>query len=135
MRVVIDTNVWVSAALAPGPPRDVLKAWTSHTSIEVVMCLELYEEIAEVLLKREKIRKWLTIDEAQRYLDALRALVDFAPNPLVEEVGLRDSADSYIVALARQGRCDFIVTGDKDLLEWPDQRPTCLTPKEFLSRL
>ena len=99
------------------------------------MCLELYEEIAEVLLKREKIRKWLTIDEAQKYLDALRMMVDFAPNPPVEEVELRDSADLYIVALARQGRCDFIVTGDKDLLEWPDQRPPCLTPKEFLSRL
>ena len=99
------------------------------------MCLELYEEIAEVLLRREKIRKWLTIDEAQRFLVAIRELIDFAPNPHVEEVGLRDSADSYIVALARQERCELIVTGDRDLLEWAEQSPPCITPKEFLLRL
>ena len=99
------------------------------------MCLELVQEMAEVLLQREKIRKWLTIDEAQNFVDAIGSLVDFASNPLVEDVGLRDSTDSYIVAVARQSGCEFIGTGDKDLLEWPEQRPPCLTPKEFLSRL
>ena len=133
MRVVLDAYVWVSAALAPGPPRDVISAWISNGSIEVIMCIELYEEIAEVLLRREKIRKWLTMSEAEHYLEALKALVDFSPNPHIEEVGLRDSADSYIVALARQERCEFIVTGDKDLLEWPDQRPPCVTSRDFLS--
>ena len=64
MKVVVDTNVWVSAVLTPGPPREVIDLWVSRSTIEVVMCLELYEEIAEVLLQREKIRKWLTIDEA-----------------------------------------------------------------------
>ena len=135
MKVVVDTNVWVSAVLTPGPPREVIDLWVSRSTIEVVMCLELYEEIAEVLLQREKIRKWLTIDEAQKFLDTIRALVDFVPNPHVEEVGLRDSADSYLVALARQERCELIVTGDRDLLDWSDQSPQCLTPKEFLSRL
>ena len=135
MRVVIDTNVWVSAALAPGPPREVLEAWTSHSSIEVVMCFELFEEMSEVLLQREKIRRWLSVDEAERCLTAIRAIVSFVPNPLNDEVGLRDNADSYIVTLARQENCEFIVTGDRDLLEWPDQRPPCITPKEFLNRL
>jgi len=99
------------------------------------MCPELYEEIAGVLLQREKIRKWLSIEEAQKFVDTIRGLIDFAPNPHVEEVGLRDSADSYIVALARQERCELIVTGDRDLLEWAEQSPPCITPKEFLLRL
>ena len=55
MKVVVDTNVWVSAVLTPGPPREVIDLWVSRSTIEVVMCLELYEEIAEVLLQREKI--------------------------------------------------------------------------------
>lgn len=135
MRIVIDTNVWVSAALTPGPPRDVLKVWTSHSSVEVVMCLELFEEMSEVLLQREKIRRWISLDRAQEYLDSVRALINFVPNPQADDVGLRDGADSYIVALARQERCEFIVTGDQDLLEWPDQTPPCITPKEFLNRL
>jgi len=88
-----------------------------------------------VLLQREKIRTWLTIDEAQRFLVTIGELLDVAPNPHVEEVGLRDSADSYIVALARQERCELIVTRDRDLLEWPGQGPSSLRPKEFFSRL
>lgn len=129
----MDTNVWVSAVLTPGPPREVIDLWVSRSTIEVVMCLELYEEIAEVLLQREKIRKWLSINEAEKYLGTIRALTDLVPNPPFKDVGLRDSADSYLVALARQERCEFIVSGDRDLLEWPDQMPPCITPNEFLS--
>ena len=99
------------------------------------MCLELYEEISEVLLEREKIRKWLTTDKAHKFLDAIRALITFVPNPTVDDVGLRDSDDAYIVALARRESCEYIVTEDRDLLEWPDQQPPCVTPKEFLSKL
>lgn len=99
------------------------------------MCLELFEEMSEVLLQREKIRRWISLDRAQEYLDSVRALINFVPNPQADDVGLRDGADSYIVALARQERCEFIVTGDQDLLEWPDQTPPCITPKEFLNRL
>jgi len=135
VRIVVDTNVWVSAALAPGPPRDVLHSWVSNNSIEVVMCFELYEEISEVLLQREKIKKWLTADEAHKFLDAIEVLINFVPNPTVDDVGLRDSDDSYIVALARRYDCEYIVTGDRDLLEWPAQQPPCVTPKEFLSKL
>jgi putative PIN family toxin of toxin-antitoxin system len=99
------------------------------------MCLDLYEEISEVLLQSEKLRRWLAIDKANGFLIAIRELVNFVPNPPDVDVGLRDRADSYIVALARQERCKFIVTGDRDLLEWSDQSPPCVTPKEFLSRL
>ena len=99
------------------------------------MCFELYEEISEVLLQREKIRKWLTADKARKFLDAIKVLITFVPNPTVDDVGLRDIDDSYIVALARREGCEYIVTGDRDLLEWPDQQPPCVTPKEFLSKL
>jgi putative PIN family toxin of toxin-antitoxin system len=98
------------------------------------MCSELYDEISEVLLEREKIRKWLTTDKAHKFLDAIRVLITFVPNPTVDDVGLRDSDDAYIVALARREACDYIVTGDRDLLEWADQKPPCVTPKEFLNK-
>lgn len=135
MRIVVDTNVWVSAALAPGPPRDLIEAWASQGKFDIVMCLELYDEISEVLTQREKIRRWISLDAAEKYLESIRLLIDLAPNPRVEEVGLRDSADSFVVALARQEHCEFIVTGDLDLLEWPEQRPLCIKPKEFLERI
>lgn len=39
----------------------------------------------------------------------------------------RDPDDDYLVALAREHNADYIVTGDKDLLEWPEQRPPVVT--------
>lgn len=39
--------------------------------------------------------------------------------------------DDYLVALGREYEADYIVTGGKDLLEWPEQRPLVLTPGVF----
>jgi predicted nucleic acid-binding protein len=38
---------------------------------------------------------------------------------------------TYLVALAREHSANFIVTGDKDLLEWEDQTPPAMTPAAF----
>lgn len=61
-------------------------------------------------------------------------MVDLVPDPLVEEVGIRDSEDAYLVSLARMHHRDFIVTGDKDLLEWEHQEPPCIAPATLLDR-
>ena len=47
------------------------------------------------------------------------------------EAATRDVDDDYLVALAREHSADFIVTGDKDLLEWEDQTPPAITPAAF----
>jgi predicted nucleic acid-binding protein len=43
----------------------------------------------------------------------------------------RDVDDDYLVALARQYDADYIVSGDKDMLAWPDQRPPVISPADF----
>jgi predicted nucleic acid-binding protein len=43
----------------------------------------------------------------------------------------RDPDDDYLVALTRQHTVDYIVTGDKNLLEWDDQAPPAITPAAF----
>ena len=42
-----------------------------------------------------------------------------------------ESATTYLVALARAHGADFIVTRDKDLLDWDEQRPAVITPAAF----
>ncbi len=36
--------------------------------------------------------------------------------------------DDYLIALAREHGVDYIVTGDKDLLEWSEQQPPVIAP-------
>ena len=49
MKVVIDANVWISAAIRKGPSHVVVERWLAGGDIEVVMCPELLDEISEVL--------------------------------------------------------------------------------------
>ena len=128
MKVVIDANVWISAAIHKGPSHELVERWLAGAEIEVVMCPELLAEISEVLTTRERLRKWISHEHAMAYIEIIGTMVDLVPDPPVEELGVRDSDDTYLVSLARRHNCDFIVTGDKDLLEWERQEPRCITP-------
>lgn len=77
------------------------------------------------------MRKWIALDVAEHFVETLRVLADVVPDPAEVEATTRDVDDDYLVALAREHGADYIVTGDKDLLEWPDQRPPVLSPAAF----
>ena len=134
MKIVIDANVWISAAIQRGPSYVIVDRWLGGAEIDVVMCPELLHEVSEVLTSRERLRKWISRERAAAFIEMIGTMVDLVPDPPVEEVGIRDSEDAYLASLARMHTCDFIVTGDKDLLEWEHQEPPCITPASFLDR-
>ena len=135
MRVVLDANVFVSAAIRSGPSHRIVQRWLQSGSFEVVMCPALLAEIVEVLTGRERLRRWIELGVAERFVDTLRTLVDLVDDPIDVAVATRDRDDDYLVALARAHHADFIVTGDRDLLEWADQRPSVITPAAFETML
>src|SRR2546430_10364049 len=63
LRLVLDTNVLVSALIQPlGPSGEVLRAWGAG-DVELVLCPELLSELAEVLARpklRSRVRENLT---------------------------------------------------------------------------
>ena len=132
MRVVLDANIWVSAAIRTGPAYRIVQSWLSGSArFEVVICPALIAEVEQVLTQRPRLRKWIALDVAERYVETLRVLADVVRDPAEVEATTRDVDDDYLVALAREHGADYIVTGDKDLLEWPDQRPPVLAPAAF----
>ena len=56
-------------------------------------------------------------------------------DPATIEPVLRDTSDDCLVALAREGGADAIVTSDKDLLEQADLAPPAITPRVACERL
>ena len=135
MKIVIDTNVWVSAAIREGPSHDLVQKWMAGDDVGLIMCPELLDELTEVLTTRVRLRRWISLELANSYLDVVNSLVDLVADPPREVHGVRDAGDSYLVTLARMHACDYIVTGDKDLLEWEPQVPPCITPADFLLKL
>jgi hypothetical protein len=138
LRVVVDTNVWVSGLIVPdGTAGRVLEA-TRLGLLEPLVSWELAREIVEVL-RRPAIRRYgVTEGDIEELLIVLGPLL-----PDVEiEVDVRDPHDAPVVAAAVAARGEAIVTGDRDLLDdpalraWLSERSiVVLTPTEVLARL
>lgn len=136
MRVVIDANVFVSAAIQRGASHRIVTSWLAGTAeFQLVMCPELLAEVREVLTARPRLRKWITLEDATRFVDAIATLVDLVDDPVQIRAETRDQDDDYLVALARGHNADVIVSGDNDLLEWEAQDPPVLTPAQFERRV
>jgi putative PIN family toxin of toxin-antitoxin system len=138
VRVVVDSNVWVSGLIDPlSPPGRVLAA-VLERRLEVVSSWELVDEVSAVL-ERPKLQDYEF--DASDMLDLLRTVAITLPTVDVD-VEIRDPADAPVVAAAVAGRAEAIVTGDADLLEdaelrrWLDERGVrVLTPRKLLDEL
>ena len=111
MRVVLDTNVLVSALITKGTPPDQLyQAWLRN-DIELVTSAAQIDEVSEVL-SRPKLHKYVDPDEAAQMISAihLRAIVlDDIPVPKRSP----DPKDDAILAAAVAGQAELLVSGDK----------------------
>jgi uncharacterized protein len=132
VKVVIDTNVFVSAAIQRGASHRIVMSWLAGAAeFELVMCPALLAEVREVLTARPRFRKWITVEDATQFVDAIATLVDLVDDPVLISAATRDHGDDYLVALARGHNVDVIVSGDNDLLEWEAQNPPVVTPAQF----
>ena len=135
MKVVIDANVFVAAAIQRGASHRIVMSWLAGAAeFELVMCPALLAEVREVLTARPRPRRWSTLDDAKQDVDAIATLVDLVDDPVRIGAETRDHGDDYLVALARGHNVDVIVSGDNDLLEWGVQDPPVVTPAQFERR-
>jgi len=110
MRVVIDTNVLISAFIATGKSHRVLEHCVVHHTL--VLSQFILDEPHEKLISKFHYSPEIA-DEAVQLLQSKIELV--VPLPLPSPV-CRDSEDDTILATAVTGVCARIITGDKDLL-------------------
>lgn len=135
MRVVLDANVLVSAAISKGSSHRIVQAWLTDQPFELVVCQRLLEEVDHVLTQRTRLRRWITVPAAKLYLTRVATAADIQPDPEPGPRLSRDPDDDYVIYLARQSNAEFIVTGDDDLLQWSEQDPPTMSPSEFETRL
>ena len=134
MRVVLDTNVLVSALLKRDsvPGRILAAVWSG--SLELVVCDSLLEELRGVLAY-PKIRRRLEplgVDVAQ-FLDLLQFFTSRVETAGVKTPMPRDAADQHVLATLIASEADWLITGDEDLLALAD-RFAILSPAAFTDR-
>ena len=130
MRVVIDTNVWVSRLLLAGSvsAQAVDKALAGF---DVMVSEPLVEELADVL-SREKFDRYVSVWDREEFLRRILQIATIAP-VLSEVDDCRDPDDNRLLALALDSESDYILTGDRGLLllnPWRGVR--IVSPREFL---
>jgi len=95
------------------------------------MCPRLLDEITSVLTQRRRIRKWISIADAKVFVENIMTMLDLVPDPTMVVHLLRDESDDYLVALAQENGAEYIITGDRDLLDWNPQLLPIVSPAGF----
>jgi len=129
LKVVFDTNVYISAVLTSGTPRVVLLESFSREEIEVLISEPILSEIERIL--RLKIGR--SYGDIMAILIAIRQNTTLISPELELSVIAEDEADNRIVECAIQGKAQYIVSGDHHVLSLEEYRGVrILSPTEFL---
>ena len=138
IRAVLDTNVIVSSFLNPhGTPSRVREAWRTDR-FELCLSNPLLIEIQDVL-RRPVISRATKVspEEINAFVKRLKRAAYFVEEPFpIEPVILADPDDDVVLATAVAAAADFIVSGDRhllDLLEY--DRVSVISPARFLEVL
>ena len=134
-RVVVDTNVWLSAALSPqGSPSQVLKRVLAFGV--PVFSDATFAELEQRIWK-PKFDRYLSMDARQGLLHDARALgrCVLIPTTIAAQRFSRDEDDDKFIHMALASEARWLVTGDQDLLVITKPLPIrILTPGQALQR-
>ena len=121
LRVILDPNIVVAAALSPqGTPAELLRHWVAG-GFELVVSEKLLAELDRALAY-PKLRKRIALADARALISLLARAATVAPDPSDASRRSRDPGDDYLLALAEATR-SILVSGDNDLLSLADSFP------------
>jgi putative PIN family toxin of toxin-antitoxin system len=134
MRIILDTNILLSALLSPlGAPAQLLEAW-ERTRFTLVACDALIGELRDVAA-RSFFRGKLRASAAELLAAGLRDFSLFC-RELPSGAIAPDPKDSYLLALAEASDADFLVTGDREVLSLKQHKSTrIISPAQMVDVL
>ena len=131
MKVVLDTNVFVSGVFFRGPPYRVLKAWRDG-KIQILVSPAILEEYHWVML--ELSARFPEIDP-RSLVDFLAVHSEIVLPPSLPPVIQHDPSDDKFLECALAGKAACIISGDKHLLNLSQFKGIpILKPYDFVHR-
>lgn len=131
MRIVLDTNVFISGIFFTGPPYQILKAWRDGRVQLLVSpsILDEYQRIgAELALQFRDV-------DLKAFLDLLTVQAEIVLAPTLAPVIRDDPSDDKFLEAAVAGKAPYIISGDKHLLKLSVfQGIQVLKPRDFVQR-
>lgn len=127
VRVVLDTNILVSALVYGGNPIKVL-LFALNKRIQVITSPILLSELTDIISKKFP----LSLEDMHLLEKEMQKnFVIVHPSKILNIV--RDEDDNRVLEAAVAGKCNFIITGDQDLLDLGKyENIRIVTPSQFL---
>ncbi|WP_199288893.1 putative toxin-antitoxin system toxin component, PIN family [Pseudanabaena sp. FACHB-1998] len=129
MRLVLDTNVLVSAILSPASISAKILNWGEDNGIILYSTATLTEVLS--VLGRSKFSKYIDRDDIDGL--SIRIKTVWLCVEILNQVQLcRDPKDDKFIDLALNGEASYLITGDSDLLVLnPIQNTSVINPRTF----
>jgi putative PIN family toxin of toxin-antitoxin system len=111
-KIIIDTNLWISFLI--GKSFTNLKSLIVEKQIEIIISEQLLTEIRTVT-QRPKLTKYFPQQKVEDFLEFLISIaikIEITSNVTL----CRDPKDNFLLALAKDSKADYLLTGDSDLL-------------------
>jgi putative PIN family toxin of toxin-antitoxin system len=138
LRAVLDANVLASAFLQPrGPSGKILTLLVREAAFELVLSLPILDELKRIL-RYPRVQKHLHTPaaEIEAHLAALAVLSDVVEPSVPIRIVSEDPDDDRYVEAALEGRAEYLVSGDRHLLDLREyQSVRMVTPRAFLELL
>jgi uncharacterized protein len=126
VKIILDTNVIIAAFAARGLCSAVFELCLDR--FDVVLSESILQETRNHL--HDKIK--LPVAQCEAIISYLRANCSVSQVDDVEASACRDKDDLHVLGLAQHASADYIITGDKDLLDLVKYVSTIIvTPREF----
>ena len=111
-KIILDTNLWISFLISKN--FNEIDNLVQTKDIKLIFSNESLEEFIEVV-RRPKFKKFFSKKDIEKLLDIFDQYAELIK--VKSQINIcRDPKDNFLLNLAVDGKADFLVTGNKDLL-------------------
>lgn len=131
-RVIVDTNIWISFLV--GKEVHNLKDLIVNEKVKIIISEQLIREL-KLVTSRTKLKKYFEEDKVSDLLSLLDIIAEKIRIRKIDPI-CRDPKDDFLLALAKESKANYLITGDKDLLHIKIYgRTKIVTAREFKEKI
>ncbi len=112
-KVIIDTNLWISFLI--GKELLNLKNLITTEKVKLITTDQLITEL-KIVTARPKLQKYFDQEKVMELISFLDIVSEKVKIKNPEQI-CRDPKDDFLLALSKESKADYLITGDMDLLK------------------
>ncbi len=129
MRLVVDTNVFISGVFFSGPPFEILDAWKKE-KVEIILSEAILEEYCRI---GDALKNRYPAVNLDQFLSILISNALIVHSPPLDKIVCSDPDDDKFLACALASQTGLVCSGDKSLLRTSGYKGIkVVTPRAFV---